>query len=311
MNNLGGKCLILGGGGFIGAAVIERLIANGVSLRIFDRNGVKPNRIFHDFESVEWVTGNFTNKAELVNNLRDVDTVIHLISSTLPKSSNEAPIDDVEMNVIGTLRLLDAMREAGVKRIIYASSGGTIYGLPIEIPIRETHPTQPEVSYGITKLMTEKYLFLYSHLHGIEHSILRIANPYGVGQRIETAQGAVAAFLHKAINKTPIEIWGDGSVVRDYLHVDDVADAFAKALIYRGNERVFNIGSGAGTSLNELVSLIEEAVGYPVEKRHLASRKFDVPINILDNSLAQTELNWSPKITLLQGIRMTLNKLIH
>lgn len=309
MNIINGKCLILGGGGFIGAAVTERLIAEGVSLRVFDKNGVKPYRTFHDSENVEWVTGNFQDKVDLVSNLRDVDIVIHLISSTLPKSSNDAPIDDVEMNVIGTLRLLDAMREAGVKRIIYASSGGTVYGLPIAIPIKEDHPTQPEVSYGITKLMVEKYLFLYNHLHEIEHLILRIANPYGVGQRIETAQGAVAAFLHKAINKTPIEIWGDGSVVRDYLHVADVADAFAKALIYRGDERIFNIGTGVGTSLNELVSSIEEAVGYSVERRHLASRKFDVPVNILDNSLARTELNWSPKIPLLQGLSMTLASL--
>ena len=309
MNIINGKCLILGGGGFIGAAVTERLIAEGVSLRVFDKNGVKPYRTFHDSENVEWVTGNFQDKVDLVSNLRDVDIVIHLISSTLPKSSNDAPIDDVEMNVIGTLRLLDAMREAGVKRIIYASSGGTVYGLPIAIPIKEDHPTQPEVSYGITKLMVEKYLFLYNHLHEIEHLILRIANPYGVGQRIETAQGAVAAFLHKAINKTPIEIWGDGSVVRDYLHVADVADAFAKALIYRGDERIFNIGTGVGTSLNELVSSIEEAVGYSVERRHLASRKFDVPVNILDNSLSRTEQNWSPKIPLLQGLSMTLASL--
>ena len=300
------KCLVLGGGGFVGSAVAERLISEGISLRIFDKTGTQPYRTFQDSENVEWVVGDFQKKSDLLTALDGIETVVHLVSSTLPKSSNDSPINDVQTNVIATLRLLDAMLETGARRIIFASSGGTVYGLPFTIPIKEEHPTEPNVSYGITKLTIEKYLHLYNRLYGIDYLILRIANPYGERQRIETAQGAVAVFLHKAINRIPIDIWGDGSIVRDYLHVTDVAEAFAKALAYRGNKKIFNIGSGFGTSLNELLSLIETSVGYSVERRYMESRVFDLPVSILDSTLAAVELNWSAKVHLSDGLRMTL-----
>jgi UDP-glucose 4-epimerase len=300
------KCLILGGGGFIGSAVAERLLADDWALRIFERPGVQPHREFKAFERVEWMGGDYQSESDLMAALQGVDSVIHLISTMLPKSSNDAPVNDVQSNVVATLRLLNGMVALGVRRIVFASSGGTVYGVPKSVPISEDHCTEPEVSYGICKLMIEKYLYLYSRLHAIEPISLRIANPYGGRQRADTAQGAIAAFLHRALSGEPLEIWGDGSVTRDYLHVSDVAEAFLCALRYQGARQIFNIGSGVGVNLNELVETIEFVLGQPVERRYLPGRSFDVPVSILDNSLARAELNWVPRISLKDGLRLTL-----
>ncbi|MBC5785485.1 NAD-dependent epimerase/dehydratase family protein [Ramlibacter sp. USB13] len=298
-------CLVLGAGGFIGASVTERLLAEGWLVRGFDRPGVKVPRPLVQATGLAWVAGDFQDGAALGAALEGVDAVVHLVSTTLPKNSNEAPIHDVETNLVATLRLLSLMVDKQVRRIVYASSGGTVYGIPRSVPIREDHPTQPEVSYGITKLAIEKYLYLFGRLHGLRPVSLRIANPYGGLQRIDTAQGAVAAFLHRALRGEAVEIWGDGSVTRDYLHVNDVATAFACALRYEGAHQVFNIGSGHGVSLNELAAAIEAETGRPLARQYLPGRNFDVPVSVLDNSLARAELGWSPAIGLAEGLRMT------
>ena len=169
----------------------------------------------------------------------------------------------------------------------------------------EKHPTYPIVSYGITKLTIEKYLYMYERIHGIKAITLRVTNPYGERQRIETAQGAVGVFVYHALRDIPIEIWGDGSVARDYIHVSDVADTFSKALKYQGVERLFNVSSGIGTSVNELVSRIENVLGKQIQRNYLPGRPFDVPINILCNKLAKRELNWNPAVSIDEGIART------
>lgn len=299
-------CLVLGGGGFIGVAVAEQLLADGWQVKIFERPGVKVPRSLAHSKNLVWVTGDFQVSDDLAAALEGVDAVVHLIATLLPKSSNEAPVRDVETNLVATVRLLSLLAERRVRKIVFASSGGTVYGIPRSLPIREDHPTHPEVSYGITKLAIEKYLYLYGRLHGLQPIALRIANPYGEGQRVDTAQGAVAAFLHRALSGEPVEIWGDGSVTRDYLHVHDVATAFSCALRYEGPYQVFNISSGQGVSLNELVAAIEAELCRDVQRRYLPGRSFDVPVSILDNSLARTELQWTPSISLAEGLRMTV-----
>ena len=148
-------------------------------------------------------------------------------------------------------------------------------------------------------------MHLYEHLHGIKVIILRVANPYGERQRIETAQGAVGVFLHRALTGDPIEIWGDGSVTRDYIHISDVAEAFLRAVEYSGSKSVFNISSGSGTSLNELIGMLEEALSKPNDRRYLPARPFDVPVNVLSNDLARAELHWTPSTSIREGIMRT------
>lgn len=297
------KCTIFGGGGFIGSAIADRLLLDGHSLRIFERPRVEPYRKFTGSESVEWLTGDFLSVHDVGEAIEGADAVFHLVSSTLPKSSNDDPAYDVHTNLIASLQLLDAMVARKVGRIVFISSGGTVYGSPKYLPVDEKHATDPEVSYGIVKLAIEKYLLMYQRLHGIKATILRVANPYGERQRIETAQGAVGVFLHRALSRQKIEIWGDGSVTRDYVYIGDVAEAFAKALTYSGPESVFNISSGQGTSLNQLIALIEALLGRGVDQAQLPGRAIDVPVNVLCNQLARRELGWIPQVSLAQGLQ--------
>jgi UDP-glucose 4-epimerase len=231
--------------------------------------------------------------------------VVHLVSTTLPKSSNDDPVYDVQSNLVATLHLLEGMVARSIKRIVFISSGGTVYGAPQYLPIDERHPTEPQVSYGITKLAIEKYLMIYQRSHGIKATILRVANPYGERQRIETAQGAVGVFISRALQDRPLEIWGDGSVTRDYLYVSDVADAFARAVAYQGPHGVFNISSGSGTTLNQLIGMLEQALGRTVARDYRPGRSFDVPASVLSNALALQELDWAPRVGMAEGIIKT------
>ncbi|HTN94771.1 MAG TPA: NAD-dependent epimerase/dehydratase family protein [Gallionella sp.] len=299
------KLVVFGGGGFIGSAITDRLLKDKHELRIFERPRVAPFRKFSESEKVEWVTGDFSSVHDVGDAVAGMDVVLHLISTTLPKNANDDPVYDVQSNVVATLQMLNQMVARKIPKIIFISSGGTVYGIPKYLPIDERHPTDPLTSYGITKLAIEKYLHLYSHLHGIRAISLRVSNAYGERQRIETAQGAVGVFIHRALKDMPIEIWGDGSVTRDYLHVSDLAEAFVRAAEYTGPERIFNIGSGHGTSLNELIVLLEQVLGRSIERRYLPSRPFDVPASVLNHDLARRELKWAPSVSMQEGLERT------
>lgn len=299
------KCVIFGGGGFIGSAIADRLLRDGHHLRIFERPRVEPYRKFAEGEQVEWMTGDLQSAHDVGVAIEGADVVLHLVSTTLPKSSNDDPIYDVQSNLVATLQMLDVMVAKNVRRMIFISSGGTVYGPPEKLPVDEDHPTHPQISYGIVKLAIENYLLMYQRLHGIRTTILRVANPFGERQRVETAQGAVGVFLHCALSGQPIQIWGDGEIVRDYIYISDVADAFVAAVNYAGTESVFNISSGTGLSLNSLVSNIEHVLGLSVERQYLPARLIDVPVSVLSNRLAMEKLGWSPKVTFSDGLART------
>jgi UDP-glucose 4-epimerase len=299
------RCLVLGGGGFIGQHLCEALLMSGYRVRIFER----PRLTKHDlYSKLEWLEGDFTNEIDVSEAVKDCQWVFHLISTTLPKTSNDNPLYDLESNVASTLRLLELLLESSsVKKLIYISSGGTVYGVPQTIPIPENHATNPTSAYGISKLAIEKYLELYRLLHHLNYAVVRLANPYGEYQRVHSAQGAVPVFMHKALRDEPIEIWGDGTVVRDYIYIADVVRALLKMMPYEGEQRVFNIGGGQGTSLLELIKLLEELLERPVRHRFLAGRAFDVPVNVLDITKARQELDWEPQMSLLSGMRQVLS----
>jgi UDP-glucose 4-epimerase len=304
------KCLILGGGGFLGSHLCEALLTQGHDVRILDRPNLARFKPFQCHSTVEWIDGDFVNLKDVDNAVSGCDIIYHLVSTTLPRSSNENPVYDVETNVIGTLHLLESVRKHKTKKIIFVSSGGTVYGIPKEIPIKETHPTEPICSYGIAKLAIEKYMSLFHLLHGIEYCVLRLSNPFGERQRVSAAQGAIAVFLNKALRNEEIEIWGDGSVIRDYFYVSDAVSALLQALSYEGESRIFNIGSGVGRSLNELLDAIDALIGTPVKRVYKPSRAFDVPANILDISKAKKQLNWKPQMQFSEGLSRTAQWLI-
>lgn len=307
------RCLVLGGGGFIGLNLCEALLAIGHQVRVFERPKLRINEIARQdsrgeiVASAEWMEGDFTNPVDVESAVADTDVIFHLICTTLPKSSNENPVYDIESNVIATVRLLEAARRQRVKKIVFISSGGTVYGIPQMVPIHESHPTAPICSYGITKLAVEKYLYAYHYLYGLEYCVLRVANPYGEHQRVKATQGAVAVFLHRALRNEPIEVWGDGSVVRDYVYIEDVINAFLKAMDYRGSPRTFNVGSGRGHSIVELLKVIESLLGHPIVRVIKGARNLDVPVNVLDISNARDFLKWEPRVPLRDGLKRTLD----
>lgn len=296
-------CLVLGGRGFIGSHLIDALLADGYKVRCFDRPHV--SLLGHSHETnpnFELFEGDLTSEADLAEALEGCDYCYHLVSTTLPKSSNADPIFDIESNLVGTVRLLAQSVKSGVKKVIFVSSGGTVYGPPIHMPITEMHPTDPVCSYGITKLAIEKYLHLYHELHGLDYTVLRLSNPFGERQRVHAHQGAVAVFLGKVMRGETVEIWGDGSVIRDYIHIADVIDALLLALGTSGGERVFNIGAGQGIALNELLDTIEKVTGLTASRQYLPGRAFDVPESVLCVDRSKRLLDWAPKVGFEEGL---------
>jgi UDP-glucose 4-epimerase len=296
------KSLVLGGNGFIGTHLVDGLVEVGHPVRIYDRS---PNRFHTTPENAEYVEGELGNHGLIRAAVEGIEVVFHFVSTTLPKTSNDDPIYDVRSNLIDTLQLLESCVEAGVRKVVFASSGGTVYGQPQTMPITEDHPTNPITSYGIVKLAVEKYLGLFDHLHGLDYTALRISNPYGPYQNPSGQQGAVPVFLHRLRTGHPVTIWGDGSVMRDYLYVSDLVEALKLAAEVETRQKVFNVGSGQGTTLNELVAIIAEVTGERPEVEYVPGRALDVPANVLDVARAREELGWSPTVELAEGIERT------
>lgn len=298
------KAVLLGGGGFLGSYIAEHLLANGQTVCILARkNSPYLEHVRHLGAKI--IFGNFLDADTLATVVADCDIVYHLISATNPQTSNENPRYDVEANLLGTLQLLEHMRKVGIKKIIFASSGGTIYGIPDKTPISEGHHTNPVNSYGIIKLAIEKYLHLFWHLYGINYCILRISNVYGIRQPVTNSQGVVASFLDKAIKGEELVVWGDGTALRDYIYISDVASVFFKASLYHGEPRIFNIGSGKAHSVNDIINILQKKFSGSLRVKYLPKRPFDVPVNILDVSCAKRHLNWEPKVTFEEGILFT------
>jgi len=302
------KCVVVGGGGFIGSHLSEALLASQHDVIVFDRSDA-PNLEMLSRKGATILIGSILEPSDLKMGLAGADRLFHLASTTVPKSSIDNPIFDVETNLISTINMLNIARDNGVKKVVFASSGGTIYGIPREIPINEAHPTNPISSYGIIKLAIEKYLGLFWALYGLDYCILRISNAFGERQPVTGTQGIIPTIIERALNHDEIHIWGDGNVIRDYIHVSDIIESIVRGSEHSGDQRVFNIGSGVGHSVNDILTTIEAILGEPLKVNYEHGRPFDVPVNILDISLAKQVLRWEPKTNLREGIRKMLNTL--
>ena len=302
-----GRCLVLGGSGFIGSHLVELLVEEGFQVRVFSHLAASSNRLASVARRIELIEGDFRDTPTLAKSVEGCDFVYHLIATTIPSTSNRDQVFDVETNLVPTLRLLEICARERVRQIIFSSSGGTVYGATDTSPIPETHVTEPRSAYGITKLAIEKYLALFHAMHGLEYTVLRVGNAYGPRLPVKGEQGVVGVFLDRLRRGEPILLWGDGSVTRDYVYVGDVARAFRAALGQQSPFSVFNIGTGAGTSLLELIALMEKVTGCPARILRGPAREVDVPVNVLDTSRAGQYLRWEPVTPLETGILNTWN----
>jgi UDP-glucose 4-epimerase len=295
-------CIVLGAGGFRGPYLCRRLIASGARVRAFGRQFLFPREL----EGADLFQGDFSDPLALAAAIEGHEIVFHLVHATTPQSANRDMIGDVQRSVVSSLALLDISRTLGVKRIVFVSSGGVIYGPGTLIPTPEIAPTEPISAYGVSKLAIEKYLALHEHLHGLDYRVLRVANPFGPYQLPRKHQGIIAALISRALNDESIEIWGDGSVVRDYIFVTDVIDALDAAASDQSGTRIFNIGTGQGRSLREVIVAIERQLGQTLRIEWKPARPVDVPTSVIAVERAREVLGWAPKTSFEEGLKETI-----
>jgi UDP-glucose 4-epimerase len=292
------KVLVVGGCGFIGSHVVDQLLIHGHSVRVFDR---QPERFRAPLPRVDYCYADFADRMALVEALSGMDAVYHLLSTTVPGTADLDPKTDVQDNLIGTINLLDSMQRLGLSRILFLSSGGTVYGVPDTIPIPETHALRPINSYGIVKATIEHYLEMYRRTRGLSPIIVRASNPFGPRQAHSGVQGVISTFLRRILTAQPVEIWGDGEVVRDYLTVGDLAEFCVRAGT-SGKEGVYNAGSGHGVSINEIVEVARKVTGSGFTVVYKPGRAIDVPCSVLDCSRAKHDFGWECEIEFDAGL---------
>jgi UDP-glucose 4-epimerase len=292
------RVLVVGGNGFIGSHVVDALLQQGCSVVVYDTNA---ERYREPLLAANHVIGNLEDVGRLATAFSGgIDAVVHLVSTTSPKTSHEDLALDLA-NVTGVLGLLDLCVRFKVRKVVFASSGGTVYGIPKGLPILESHSTEPVCPYGITKLAIEKYLHFYQHAYNLDYVVLRIANPFGARQSPLASQGVVSVFMNKMIQGEPLTVWGDGSVIRDFVDVRDVASLFVLALKSAATG-VFNAGSGVGTSIGQLVTLMSSLLDVKPRLLYEPSRACDVPAVILNCEKAARTYSWRPQIALADGL---------
>lgn len=293
------RVLIVGAAGFIGDAVADALVDAGIDVRLADtrrrldrRTDPPLDRDIREFD--------FSSHAASDELLEGVDALIHLGCTSNPARSMADMAFDANSNIGPGIRLFQSAARAGIGRVIFASSGGTVYGVPEHACVAEDAPTVPISAYGVSKLAIERYLAICPGICGVS---LRVANPYGAGQLRGSAVGVIARYLLAVSRGQPLEVWGDGSVIRDYIAIDDVAQAFLAALLTRDMAPgPYNIGSGEGASINEIISRIFAVSGRRVPVEYQRARGYDVPAIVLDCARFRSQTGWRPRTGLDQGI---------
>lgn len=296
--------LVIGGAGYIGTYLIPGLLATGRRVTVLGRRAAPLQQLP---KGAAYVSGD-SGQLELIRSLLDRhQEVIHLAYATVPNTSFENPLADLLQNLPPTVQLFSEAADRGVK-LVLVSSGGTIYGEAIKLPIREDHPTKPIAPYGVTKLTLENYAYLYAATHGLKYVCVRPANAYGAGQKPFVGQGFIATAMASAMSGMPIKIFGQHGTIRDYLYVSDLASGIVNALEHAHLSETYNLGSGIGLSNLEVIEqfkpLLRE-IGCEVQVENLPERAFDVKANVLDSTKLQAHTGWKAQVELEDGLRLT------
>ena len=297
--------LLLGAAGFIGTNLTLKLSEdpnNRITLVDVNKNYFRPEVLEKNVSVVESPLNENTDFASL---LAGQQVVYHLISTTVPTTANQQVANELTANVVMTARLLDACVVCGVQKVVFISSGGTVYGKESRCPLKEDTATEPITSYGVQKITIEKLLYLYHYMHGLDYRVVRLANPYGPYQRPNGILGAVTTFTYKALNKEQIVVYGDGSVVRDFIYIDDAVRGILTIVNAESAYKTYNLGSGYGTSIRQVLEQIQSALQLPLDISWQEGRKVDVPVNFLDMTRYEEEFGPLNPISLKEGIIKT------
>jgi UDP-glucose 4-epimerase len=303
------RALVTGGAGFIGSTLVDRLLRDGHEVTVVDdlRRGRRENLAAAESTGRVRLIELDVTSPELHDVLAEVtpETVFHLAAQIDVRVSVAEPLLDVHQNVVGTVNVAEAARKAGVRKVLFASSGGSIYGTPDQLPVSETVPINPKSPYAASKIAGEIYLNTYRQLYGMDCTHLALANVYGPRQDPHGEAGVVAIFAQRLLSGEPTMVFGDGGNTRDYVFVEDVAAAFVAAIDSGGGKR-FNIGTGVQTSDRALHSLVAKAAGAADDPDSAPARLGDVRASALDNAAAQGELGWRPEVDIEEGVRRTV-----
>ncbi len=303
------KALVTGGAGFIGSTLVDRLLAEGHAVDVIDNlsSGSLANladaRANRDHElKVHQVDIRDGSVIDLIAR-RKPEVVFHLAAQADVRVSVSRPVFDAEVNVVGSLNVLEGARQGGARKVVFASSGGTIYGepAPADLPVRESHPQQPLSPYGVAKKVVTDYLHVYRELHALEFTSLAMANIYGPRQDPHGEAGVVSIFAGLLLEGKPCTIYGDGTQTRDFVYVDDAVDAFVRAAD-RGSGLLCNIGTGVETSVNELYQAMADAAGVTTPPTYGPARAGELARSALDPSRAGMHLGWEPWTELSSGV---------
>ncbi|MDD4969991.1 MAG: NAD-dependent epimerase/dehydratase family protein [Paludibacter sp.] len=293
--------LVIGGNGFIGSHLIDHLLLKGHNVRVFD---VSYERYRKPLPNVDYRISALENIPDLYEALLGIDIIFHLASASVPSTSNVDTVSDINKNLIPTLNILNLSVKLGIKRIIYFSSGGAVYGNPLTKLISENHPLNPISSYGIVKVTIEMYLSLYQRMYGLNPLILRPSNPYGPRQGHFIAQGVISTFLRKVQKNEELTVYGDGNSAKDYIYIKDMID-LSYQLSISDEVGIFNLGSGIGTSINQIIDQIKKTTKSKLNINFVEKQIYDVDHFVLDISKTTNLLGNYPITTLKEGIENT------
>jgi UDP-glucose 4-epimerase len=307
------KALVTGGAGFIGSALVDRLLAEGHTVDVVDNLSTGSYANLADARAAATRQLTFQQldvrspDLAAVIQRRRPDVVYHLAAQVDVRVSVADPVLDADINIGGSLRVLEAARAGGVTKVVFASSGGTIYGdvAVSDLPVKESHPQRPLSPYGVAKKAVTDYLQAYRELYSLEFTALALGNVYGPRQNPAGEAGVVALFAGRLLAGEPCTIYGDGTQTRDFVYVDDVVDAFARAA-GKGSGLLLNIGGGVETSVNELYGAMAAAAGVSAPARHVPARPGELHRSALDASRAAIHLGWKPWTSLVEGTGATL-----
>jgi len=301
-----GLSLVLGAGGFLGSHIGAWLARAGGRARLFDLSVETIPPAVRAAPGIEVVQGNMLDEEDLARALRGVDRVFHLICATVPSTSVDRPDVEIQANVIPTVRLLESMRRAGAPLVIFPSSGGTLYGDAGTAGVfTEEAPVRPSCSYGLGKVMIEQLLDFRAHEGGPHFIALRFSNPYGPSVHDHRRQGVVNAFLQGVQRDEPLQVWGDGSAVRDFLYIDDLIAAVAAVCDAGVRDEALNVGSGVGHSILEVIALIRAVTGRNPRIEHVPGAYHGVARNVLGIARIHARTGWTPVVDLRAGIART------